>query len=147
MYWMTLPLKRYAEFAGRARPKEYWMYALFLFLCMAALNIIEGMLGLGTSREWVYRNGWSMGAGASHEGGPLVGLFALGTLVPSIAVAVRRLHDTDRSGWWMLLAFLPFIGWIWLFVLMVLGGTRGPNRFGPDPVEVGEGGKAPGAGD
>lgn len=74
MDWMTLPLKRYAEFSGRARPKEYWMYALFLFLCMAVLNIIEGMVGLGAPPEWAYRNGWNMGAGAHHEGGPLIGL-------------------------------------------------------------------------
>ncbi len=139
MNWMTLPLKRYAQFSGRSRPTEYWMYVLFLLLCMIGLGIVESMLGLGSTRDWAYRNGWNMGAGAAHEGGPLIGLFALATFIPSIAVAVRRLHDTDRSGWWMLLAFLPLIGAVWLLILMVLGGTRGPNRFGQDPVEVGEG--------
>ena len=143
MDWMTLPLKRYAQFSGRARPKEYWMYALFLFLCLIGISIVETMLGLGDTREWAYRSGWNMAAGAHHEGGPLFGLFALGTFIPSIAVAVRRLHDSDRSAWWLLLAFLPVVGWIWLFVLMVMGGTRGPNRFGPDPVEAGEGSSAP----
>lgn len=135
MEWMLLPLKRYAQFSGRSRPKEYWMYALFLFLCMIALSIVEATFGLGITHEWAYRNGWNMGAGASRQGGPLIGLFALGTLIPSVAVAVRRLHDTDRSGWWLLLAFLPIIGAIWLFILMIIGGTRGSNRFGPDPVE------------
>lgn len=135
MEWMLLPLKRYAQFSGRARPKEYWMYVLFLFLCMIALSIVETMLGLGTSNRWAYHHGWMMGAGAYHHGGPLIGLFWLGTLIPSIAVGVRRLHDTDRSGWWLLLWFIPFVGWIVLLVFLVMGGTRGPNRFGPDPVE------------
>lgn len=140
MDWMLLPLKRYAKFSGRARPKEYWMYALFLLIAMLALSIIEAGLGIGSSSDWAYRNGWNMGAGASHEGGPLIGLFALGTFIPSLAVGVRRLHDTDRSGWWLLLAFIPIIGAVWLLVLMVLGGTHGQNRFGADPLEVGEGG-------
>lgn len=135
MEWMLLPLRRYAQFSGRARPKEYWMYVLFLMLCMAGLTVIETGLGLGSSADWAYRNGWNMSAGATHQGGPLIGLFALGTFLPSLAVSVRRLHDSDRSGLWLLLAFLPLIGTVWLFVLMVIGGTRGPNRFGDDPVE------------
>ncbi|TNE44449.1 MAG: DUF805 domain-containing protein [Sphingomonadales bacterium] len=135
MDWMLLPLKRYAEFSGRSRPREYWMYVLFLFLCMTGLTIVERMFGLGISHEWAYRNGWNLGAGASHQGGPLIGLFALGTFIPSLAVAVRRLHDSNRSGWWLLLAFFPVIGTLWLFILMIIGGTRGPNCFGPDPVE------------
>lgn len=140
MDWMLLPLKRYAKFEGRARPKEYWMYALFLLICYIVLNVVEGVLGLGMSNQWAYRQGWMMGAGAYHSAGPLVGLFWLGTLVPSLAVGVRRLHDTDRSGWWLLIGLIPFVGWIVLLVFLVSSGTRGPNRFGPDPVEVGEGG-------
>ncbi|MGE4429207.1 MAG: DUF805 domain-containing protein [Sphingobium sp.] len=132
---MLLPLRRYFEFSGRSRPREYWLFALFLFLCMLVLSIAEGVLGLGSSEEWFYRNGFNMRAGASHQGGVLVGLFALATLIPSIALTVRRLHDTDRSAWWLLLAFIPLIGQIWLLILMIIGGTRGPNRFGPDPVE------------
>jgi len=135
MEWMLLPLKRYAEFSGRSRPREYWMYVLFLFLCMIGLTIVESMFGLGISDEWAYRNGWILEAGASHQGGPLIGLFALCAFIPLLAVAVRRLHDSDRSGWWLLLAFLPLIGALWLFILMIIGGTRGPNRFGLDPVE------------
>jgi uncharacterized membrane protein YhaH (DUF805 family) len=61
-------------------------------------------------------------------------IVALGLLIPSIAVAMRRLHDTDRSGWWLLIAFIPFIGSIVLLIFFVLEGTRGPNRFGPDPL-------------
>ncbi len=137
--WMLLPLKRYAKFGGRARPKEYWMYVLFIILCAIGLSIVESALGLGESKDWAYRKGWAVGAGAYHNAGPLVGLFYLGTLIPSLSVGVRRLHDTDRSGWWLLLWLIPFIGWIILLVIMVSSGTRGPNRFGPDPVEVGEG--------
>ena len=139
MEWMILPLRRYAEFSGRARPKEYWMYVLFLILCSMAISIVETALGLGTTNRWAYREGWMMGAGAAHSGGPLTALFWLGTFVPSLAVSVRRLHDTDRSGWWLLLWLIPFVGWIVLLVFMVMVGTRGPNRFGSDPVEVGEG--------
>ncbi len=139
MEWMILPLRRYAEFSGRARPKEYWMYVLFLILCSMAISIVEAALGLGMTNRWAYREGWMMGAGAYHSGGPLTALFWLGTFVPSLAVSVRRLHDTDRSGWWLLLWLIPFVGWIVLLVFMVMGGTRGPNRFGPDPVEAGEG--------
>lgn len=133
--WMLLPLRRYFEFSGRSRPREYWLYALFLLLCMIVIGIVERLLGLGSGEEWLYRNGFNLRAGASHQGGVLTGLFALATLIPSIAVSVRRLHDSDRSGWWLLLAFIPLIGQIWLLVLMIIGGTRGPNRFGPDPVE------------
>jgi len=133
--WMLLPLRRYFEFSGRSRPREYWSYVLFLFLAAIVISIVEGLFGFGQSSEWLYRNGWNLRAGARHEGGPLFGLFALVTFIPSIAVAVRRLHDSDRSAWWLLLAFLPLIGQIWLLVLMIIGGTRGPNRFGPDPVE------------
>ena len=139
MEWMILPLKRYAEFTGRARPKEYWMYVLFLILCYMALGIVESALGLGQTDRWAWHQGWSMGAEANHSGGPLVALFWVATLVPSIAVGVRRLHDTDRSGWWLLLGFVPFVGWLVLFIFMVMGGTRGPNRFGPDPVAADEG--------
>ena len=119
MNWFIDVVKKYAVFNGRARRKEYWMYVLFYILIYVGLFIIESLVG---------------------SPGILVLILGLGLLVPSIAVTIRRLHDTDRSGWWMLLAFIPIIGAIWLFVLMILGGTRGPNRFGPDPVEVGEGG-------
>ncbi|WP_375196889.1 DUF805 domain-containing protein [Sphingobium sp.] len=138
MDWMVLPLRRYARFSGRARPREYWMFVLFLFLCFVGLSIVEGVLGLTTADHWFQRGPWWAGAGYSTRGGPLTGLFSLAILIPYIAVAVRRLHDTDRSGWWLLIVFFPIIGSIVLLVFFIMGGTRGPNRFGPDPVEVGE---------
>ncbi len=138
MEWMLLPLRRYARFSGRARPKEYWMFILFLLLCFIAISIVEGLLGLSTTEHWVRRGPWSFNTGYHTRGGPLTGLFGLAILIPWLAVAVRRLHDTDRSGFWLLIIFFPLIGSLVLLVFFIMSGTRGPNRFGPDPVEVGE---------
>jgi len=137
MHWMLLPFRRYAEFTGRSRPKEYWLFVLFYLVAFTLLTMIDFLLGFGATSsstvsapgsfwgEWVYAGG----------GGPLTLLFMLATLVPSIAVTVRRLHDSDRSGWWILIALIPFVGFIVLLIFMILGGTHGPNRFGADPVE------------
>lgn len=138
MEWMLLPLRRYAKFSGRARPKEYWMFALFLLLCFIVIAIVEGALGLSTTEHWVRRGQWWADAGYSTRGGPLTGLLTLAIFIPSLAVGVRRLHDTDRRGWWLLIVFFPIIGSIVLLIFFIMSGTRGPNRFGPDPVEVGE---------
>ncbi|GLV29834.1 DUF805 domain-containing protein [Sphingobium sp. TomTYG75] len=138
MEWMLLPLRRYARFSGRARPKEYWMFILFLLLFFIAIGIVEGLLGLSTTEHWVRRGPWWFDTGYHTRGGPLTGLFGLAILIPWLAVAVRRLHDTDRSGFWLLIIFFPLIGSLVLLVFFIMSGTRGPNRFGPDPVEVGE---------
>lgn len=138
MEWMLLPLKRYTQFSGRARPKEFWMFFLFLIICIVLLSFVEAALGLNTSERWAFREGWSASAGFRNSAGPLTGLFLLAMLVPYLAVAVRRLHDTDRSGWYLLLGFIPFIGGLILLIFLVMGGTRGPNRFGPDPFDKGE---------
>lgn len=138
MEWMLLPLRRYARFSGRARPKEYWMFILFLLLCFIAIGIVEGLLGLSTTEHWVRRGPWWFDTGYHTRGGSLTGLFGLAILIPWLAVAVRRLHDTDRSGFWLLIIFFPLIGSLVLLVFFIMSGTRGPNRFGPDPVEVGE---------
>jgi uncharacterized membrane protein YhaH (DUF805 family) len=127
MEWATLPLKKYADFSGRARRKEYWSFFLLCLAGAIVLSVIEGILGLGGMVGGLY--------------GPLTTLFMLALLVPSIAVGVRRLHDTDRSGWWMLIAFVPLVGGIILLVFYVLEGTRGPNQYGPDP-KSGEGAAA-----
>jgi uncharacterized membrane protein YhaH (DUF805 family) len=112
MDWMLMPLRRYAEFSGRSRRKEFWMFFLFQMIVAVVLGIIEGMLGLT-----------GMVAGAY---GPLTLLFWLAVLVPGIAVAIRRMHDQDRSGWWIL---VPIVN----LVFYCLEGTKGDNRFGPDP--------------
>jgi uncharacterized membrane protein YhaH (DUF805 family) len=123
MEWATLPLKKYADFSGRARRKEYWMFTLLLLIVGLVVGFVEGALGL---------------SGTVGPYGALSLLFMLAIIVPSIAVGVRRLHDTERSGWWLLLYFLPIIGFIVLLVFFVLDGTRGANEYGADPKE-GEG--------
>jgi len=135
MEWMLLPLKRYAQFSGRSRRKEYWMYVLFLVLAAIVLGIIESILGLGGHAVLASETGAS-GAfyGAIVNRGILSNLFTLATFIPSLAVAVRRLHDTNRSGWWYLLIFVPLIGAIVLLVWFCTAGTSGPNDYGDDPM-------------
>ena len=104
--------KRYADFSGRARRKEYWLFALFNAIACFIVEFVDGLLCLC---------------------GLLAGLYSLAVLVPSLAVTARRLHDTNRSGWWMLICLVPVIGGIWLLVLLVLDSQIGSNRFGANP--------------
>ncbi|HEX6377225.1 MAG TPA: DUF805 domain-containing protein [Allosphingosinicella sp.] len=165
MNWMFLPLKRYAEFSGRSRRMEYWMFQLFMFLVYIALMLLMMILGGGA-----LMSGGDPGAIAAAGGAAMIvlalyGLFALAMFIPSLAVTVRRLHDTNRSGWWILAplagyvvmavggamaagspdnpglgGILAMVGLvaviglgITLLVFMFLEGTRGPNKYGPDP--------------
>lgn len=121
MNWYLEALRKYAVFDGRARRMEYWMFVLINCLIVVVLSVVDTVVGL-------FSLGNSIGA--------LTGLYWLVVLVPSIAVTVRRLHDTDRSGWWALLALLPLLGTIVLFVFCVLDGTPGANRFGENPKAV-----------
>lgn len=116
MNWYLHVLRNYANFNGRARRKEYWMFTLFNFIVGLVLSILD-MAIFGTNI--------------------LAGLYSLFILIPSIAVTIRRLHDTDRSGWWILLAFVPLIGGIVLLVFMCLSSTP-DNRFGPNPKNMPE---------
>ena len=156
--WATLPLKKYAQFSGRAPRAEYWWFYLGTIIATVCASIIDGILGFGSE--------------GSFPVGPFYGLLGLGLIIPSIAVTVRRLHDTNRTGWWILLpvvgyglmiviaggalagamtgdveqssatafggmfliaALVAVISVIVLFVFMVLRGTMGPNDYGPDP--------------
>jgi uncharacterized membrane protein YhaH (DUF805 family) len=117
MSWFLLALRRYAEFSGRSRRKEYWFFTLFFVL--ASFVALGLDMALGTLDD---ETGF----------GPVGGLLTLALLLPSLAVTVRRLHDTGRSGWWMLIFFVPLIGLVG-FYFMVKDGDRGENRFGPDP--------------
>ncbi len=114
-------MRRYVDFSGRSGRKDYWIYVLvYLIIYIVATVIDSTVFGL------------HMGP-AGHMSpniGILSGIVALVHLIPGIAVSVRRLHDTDRSGWWLLIVFVPFIGWIWLIVLYCFAGTPGSNRFG-----------------
>jgi uncharacterized membrane protein YhaH (DUF805 family) len=101
--WAKRPLEKYADFSGRAPRAEYWWYILALIIVYIVLSIIESILGINRMVGGVY--------------GPLTALLMLGTLVPSIAVGVRRLHDTNRSGWWFLMPLVPYC------LAFVLGGA------------------------
>ncbi len=120
MHWFVEVLRKYAVFSGRARRKEYWCFALFYLV----LYLISGVIDLVLGSIW--RPG-------EAEIGVLALLLGIALFLPSLAVAVRRLHDTDRSGWWVLIAFIPIVGVIVLLVFLILDGTRGENRYGPDP--------------
>ncbi|MBB5715507.1 DUF805 domain-containing protein [Sphingomonas aerophila] len=127
---MVLPLKRYFDFGGRSRRREYWMFFLFTIMLSLVAGIIDNLLGYGSSFRTVTET--SVSAGASSNG-PVNALVSLALIIPSLSVGFRRLHDTDRSAWWLLLVFLPLLGWIALLVFYCQEGTRGTNRFGPDP--------------
>ena len=118
MSWFVEALKKYAVFSGRSRRKEYWYFVSFVVFTSIVLSIIDSLFGT-YHRE--------SGAGL------LSTMFSLAVLIPSIAVSVRRLHDIDRTGWWVLISLVPLVGWIVLLVFHVQDGTPGPNRFGPDP--------------
>lgn len=126
MEWMLMPLRRYAEFSGRSRRKEYWMFILFVVLVSVALSLVVSVLGLSGDEE-----GSLFGVGGAVL--IILVLFYFALLIPSIAVQVRRFHDQDKSGWFVLLNLIPYIGGIIVLVFMCLEGTRGPNRYGPDP--------------
>ena len=111
MNWYLDVLKNYAVFNGRARRKEYWMFMLFNILISFAIGFIEGFLG---------------------SPGVIGLIYTLAVLVPSIAVAIRRLHDTGRSGWWVLLGLVPVLGII-LLIFLVLDSQPNDNEYGPNP--------------
>ena len=114
MNWYLAALKKYATFEGRARRKEFWFFALFNFLAIVLLALIDGVLGTFSEEAGI---------------GLLSGIYVLAIFIPSIAVTVRRLHDTDRSGWWILLSFLPLIGGLVLLVFEVLDSTPGCEQI------------------
>ena len=128
MEWMLLPLRRYAEFSGRSRRKEFWLFFLFQFLVSAAIGIVFGR----PSYEQ-YGGFFGFSTSLTGPGGVVQNLFGLAMFIPSLAVSVRRLHDIDRSGWFLLLLLVPILGWFTLLVMYCLDGNRGYNRFGPDP--------------
>lgn len=147
MHWMILPFKRYAEFSGRSRRMEYWMFALLNVIVVTVLMFIAfGAGGAAGMLEAEASGDATAGLAALFGGmGLLILVWILAILIPSIAVTVRRLHDRDMSGWWYLGAviggMIPYLGLlvsIAFLVLMALPGTPGPNRFGPDPKGIRE---------
>ncbi|MEV6330584.1 DUF805 domain-containing protein [Streptomyces sp. NPDC051909] len=111
MNWYLEVLKKYATFSGRARRKEFWMFYLFNFIAITVLSIIDAALDIRI----------------------LSGLYLLAIIIPYLAVAVRRLHDTGRSGWWLLISFVPLVGAIVLIVFWATDGEQQVNGHGPNP--------------
>jgi len=116
--WFTTALKKYAVFSGRSRRSEYWYFILFYFIIYIALAFVDRVTGTFDPKSGI---------------GLLTAIFALALLIPSLSVSVRRLHDTDRSGWWLLIGFIPLIGAIVLIVFLAQDSGAGTNRFGPNP--------------
>ena len=111
--------RKYVDFSGRARRPEYWFWILFYWLVLVVLVILDGVIVGSGGRVTVFTS---------------IGVLAL--LLPTLAVSVRRLHDTDHSGWMILITFVPIIGSIIFIVFMCQRGTAGPNRFGPDAGDL-----------
>lgn len=130
MYWMTLPLRRYADFSGRSRRLEYWMFTLGYVLVAVVIAVIAAVFG-----AFSYDSDSPPANGLPALWLLLLGLSGLALIVPSIAVQVRRFHDQNRTGWLVLLSFIPYIGGLIVLVFMCLPGTPGPNRYGPDPKD------------
>lgn len=122
MEWFLKVVRdNYANFNGRARRKEYWMFTLFNFIFAAVAAILDNITGLAVE---------GIGYGAIYS------IYALATFIPGLAVLVRRLHDVGKSGWMFLIALIPLIGSIWLLVLLVTDSKPGENKWGPNPKEV-----------
>ena len=121
MSWYLEALKKYAVFSGRARRMEYWYFVLFNLIVAFVLALIDALLGTTT--------------GVSSFG-LLSGIYSLAVLIPTLAVLVRRLHDIDRTGWWILINLIPLVGTIVLLVFALTPGTPGSNQYGPDPKQA-----------
>jgi uncharacterized membrane protein YhaH (DUF805 family) len=121
MKWYLKVLNSYADFSGRARRKEYWVSVLFNLLFSIAALMIDNLAGTTL--------------GGLHYG-LFYFLYAFAVLIPGLAVGVRRLHDVGKSGWTLLLAFIPIIGAIWLVVLLAMEGEAGDNPYGQNPKAV-----------
>lgn len=109
--------RNYVNFSGRAIRSEYWYWTLFIILISIVTSVID-IVVLGATQF-----------------SPLTTVVSLATLLPSLGVSIRRLHDLDRTGWWILLALIPLVGAIILIIWACTRGTVGPNRFGLDPLE------------
>jgi uncharacterized membrane protein YhaH (DUF805 family) len=171
MNYMFMPLRRYADFEGRSRRKEFWLWQLlnlivslilfggFIAAIFSALYRVDQRGGIdwsqpSSSYESSYGDGgFSSGSSFSNSNGGNIDpfmfmqemgatgwilfglgmLWALAVFIPNLAVTIRRLHDQDKSGWFIFLGFIPIVGGIILLVFYFIEGTRGPNRFGPDP--------------
>lgn len=130
---MFEPLRKYATFRGRATRKEFWLWQLFVALLFSVLYAwLISTLGTVEASTPAELEAIVMATPAAGLPLAVIVLVWLGLFLPSLAVHVRRLHDSDKSGWWLLIS-LTGIGSLVLFIFYLLDGTRGPNRYGPDP--------------
>ena len=121
MNWYLTVVKNYAGFSGRARRKEYWMFLLFNMIFAFVAAIIDNVVGTA-SPELGY--------------GVFYGLYTMAMIIPGIAVIVRRLHDVGKSGWMYFIVLIPFVGVIWLLVLLLTDSDAGENQYGQNPKEL-----------
>ncbi|MFE0642467.1 DUF805 domain-containing protein [Streptomyces sp. NPDC058877] len=112
MNWYLDVLKKYAVFSGRARRKEFWMYFLFNLIAALVISLIDSAIGTSPL---------------------LYGVYALAVFLPGLGVSIRRLHDTGRSGWWLLIGLIPLVGLIILIVFLASEGEQQQNAHGPNP--------------
>ena len=118
MNWYIGAFKKFTVFSGRAHRPEYWYFVLFNILVNIACNIVDNVLGT-FNPEYGF--------------GPVGGFYMLVALMPGLAVTVRRLHDTGRSGWWILIGLVPFVGWLVMLAFMIFGSESGSNKYGTQP--------------
>jgi len=117
MHWFIDPIKSsYSDFSGRATRQQYWMFVLIYLLIYIGLSVVDGILGFGMESV-----------------GFLSAIFWLVTLVPAVAIASRRLHDINKSGWWQLISLVPVVGWIIAIVWLASKGQAEANQYGPSP--------------
>lgn len=117
--------QNYVNFSGRSARSAFWWWVLFQIIANVVIALIFGGGHMTTG------NG---GMGMNYEGGLVANLWSLANFLPGLAVSIRRLHDIDKSGWWILIVLIPLVGWIILIVWDCQEGTKGNNRFGPDPL-------------
>jgi uncharacterized membrane protein YhaH (DUF805 family) len=124
MDWMLMPLRRYADFNGRSSRKEFWMFTLGVAILYA----------IGAALIFAVID-FTGGPNTAFSGLMIVfAVLVLALIIPSLAVQIRRFHDQDKSGWFVLLGLIPYVGGIVVLVFMCLPGTRGTNEYGPDPL-------------
>ena len=121
MEWYLKVMRQFADFNGRARRQEFWMFILFNLIFAFVAMILDNILGIAFEQIGY---------------GPIYAIYALVTLIPSLAVAVRRLHDVGKSGWMYFIVLIPIIGAIWFLVLMCTDGESGSNSYGPNPKDT-----------
>ena len=114
-------LQNYATFSGRARRSEYWYFTLFNFLFALVAMFLDNLFGIALDKLGY---------------GPIYLIYMFAVLVPNLAVAVRRLHDVGKSGWFIAIGLIPVVGTIWMIVVLATPGMEGSNKYGPDPTEI-----------